>query len=142
MKQDELVEIVADIVAAYLSNNPVQLGDLPGLIETVHGSVATLSTGSETVQANPLTPAVTVKSSVKKDHIVCLECGKKFKSLKRHIGANHHMTPERYRETWHLPSAYPMVAQDYSAVRSEMARTMGLGRKPKAALKGSRRKAR
>lgn len=140
-QRDELVEIVADIVSAYVSNNPVQSTDLPGLISSVHGSVAALASGNGAAQAEPPTPAVSVKSSVKKDAIACLECGKKFKSLKRHLTTNHGMTPDEYREKWSLPSSYPMVAPDYAAVRSEMAKKLGLGRKPQAAKAKRGRKA-
>ncbi|MEX0955306.1 MAG: MucR family transcriptional regulator [Rhizobiaceae bacterium] len=131
-QQEELVEIVADIVSAYVSKNPVQRGDLSRLIETVHSSVATLVSGSGSLQAEAPTPAVPVKSSVKKDHIVCLACGKKFKSLKRHLSSNHEMSPDEYREKWSLSDSYPLVAPNYSASRSEMAIKLGLGRKPKA----------
>ena len=141
MPQEELVEIVADIVSAYVSKNPVQSGDLPQLIETVHRSVAALGSGNGTAQAEAPEPAVSVRSSVKKDSIACLECGKRFKSLKRHLTANHEMTPEEYRLKWNLPSSYPMAAPDYSAARSEMALKFGLGRTQKSPKKGSRRKA-
>lgn len=139
--KEELAEIVADVVSAYVSNNPVQRGDLPELIGMIHGSMAALASGNGAAPVDPPTPAVSVKSSVKKDHIVCLDCGKKFKSLKRHLGTNHDTTPDEYREKWNLPKNYPMVAPNYAAARSEMAVRMGLGRKPKAAKKG-RRKAR
>ncbi|MEX0954392.1 MAG: MucR family transcriptional regulator [Rhizobiaceae bacterium] len=142
MQQEELVEIVADIVSAYVSKNPVQSTDLPDLISSVHGTVAALALGNDAAQAEPQTPAVSVKSSVKKDSITCLECGKKFKSLKRHLSGSHDMTPDEYRAKWDLPASYPMVAPNYSAERSEMALKLGLGRKPKSAKKSSGRKVR
>ncbi len=132
-QQEELVEFAADIVSAYVSNNPVQQGDLPELIQSVYTSMAALASANGEAQAEAPTPAVSIKSSVKKDHIVCLECGKKFKSLKRHLATNHDMLPEDYREKWGLSSTYPMVAPNYAEQRSEMAKQLGLGRKPTAA---------
>jgi predicted transcriptional regulator len=141
MQREELVEVVADIVSAYVSNNPVQLTDLPALISTVHGSIAALTSGNPAAQAEPPTPAVPVKKSVHNDYIVCLEDGKKFKSLKRHLGVHYNLTPDEYRQKWNLPVSYPMVAPGYSAQRSELAKKLGLGRKPAAAkAKGRARK--
>ncbi|MEX0956392.1 MAG: MucR family transcriptional regulator [Rhizobiaceae bacterium] len=137
----ELVELVADIVSAYVSNNPVQTASLPDLISTVHGSIAALASNGSASPVEAPTSAVSVKSSVKKDHIVCLGCGKKFKSLKRHISANHGLTPDEYRAKWDLPASYPMVAPNYAAERSAMALRIGLGRKPKAAKARRGRKA-
>lgn len=116
------------IVAAYVSNNPVPAVNLPNLIETVHRSLKEVHTG-ESEAAAPQ-PAVSPKRSIRPDHLVCLECGRKFKSLKRHISAAHGLSPDRYRAKWDLSSTYPMVSSDYSEQRAQAARSMGLGRVP------------
>ena len=125
----ELIGWTADIVAAYLSQNSVQAGDLPGLISTVHGSLASLGQPQDSA-APPadIKPAVPIKKSVQPDHIVCLEDGKKLKMLKRHLKTAYGMTPEQYRAKWGLPSDYPMVAPNYAKARSELALQIGLGR--------------
>ena len=125
------LELTADIVAAYVSNNPVPANELPSLIASVSASLSGLEQKPAVEQA-PLVPAVNPKRSVHDDHIVCLEDGKKFKSLKRHIATHHGLSPDEYRAKWGLPADYPMVAPGYSAARSALAKTMGLGRKPKA----------
>ena len=125
--------LTADVVSAYVGNNSVAPADLPGLIQSVHSALSTV--GSETV-AEPvveLKPAVPVKKSVTPDYIVCLEDGKQFKSLKRHLSTKYDMTPEDYRAKWGLPSDYPMVAPNYAAARSELAKKMGLGQQRSAA---------
>ena len=128
-QNDLLAELTADVVSAYVSNNPVPAGDLPSLISEVHGALGkTLSGAVEEVQEKPR-PAVTPKRSVTDDYIICLEDGQKFKSLKRHLMSHYGMTPEEYREKWSLASDYPMVAPAYAAQRSKLAREMGLGRK-------------
>lgn len=121
------VELAADIVSAYVSNNSVSAGDLPGIINEVHAALIKVSTGGAEPQAEALKPAVAVKRSITADFIVCLEDGKKFKSLKRHLRTQYNMSPEEYREKWGLPSDYPMVAPNYAAARSELAKRMGLG---------------
>jgi predicted transcriptional regulator len=127
-------ELTADIVSAYVANNPVPAGNLTDLIATVHSAVSGLSNPlAPTVEAQ--TPAVNPKRSVQADYIVCLEDGKRFKSLKRHLMTHYELTPEAYREKWGLPRDYPMVAPNYAAARSELAKSMGLGRKPKAKAK-------
>jgi predicted transcriptional regulator len=119
----------ADIVCAYVTNNLVPADNLAELIATIHKSVAELfQPKAPTVE--PPTPAVNPKRSVHPDYIVCLENGKRFKSLKRHLMASYGLTPEAYREKWNLPHDYPMAAANYSAKRSEMAKKIGLGRKP------------
>lgn len=127
-------ELTADIVSAYVANNPVPAGNLTELIATVHSAVSGLSK-SAALAAEALTPAVNPKRSVHADYIVCLEDGKRFKSLKRHLMTRYELTPEAYRENWGLPRDYPMVAPNYAAARSELAKSMGLGRKPKAKAK-------
>jgi predicted transcriptional regulator len=126
-----LIEMVSDIVSAYVSHNPVPVADLPRLIERVHATLTEIESGS-TVEIKPeLKPAVAVKKSVTDDHIVCLEDGKKFKSLKRHLRTRYDMSPEEYREKWGLASDYPMVAPNYARQRSDLARKMGLGQSKK-----------
>jgi predicted transcriptional regulator len=124
-----LIELTADIVAAYVSKNAVPAAHLPDLISSVHGSLNGLSSGQATATVEPLKPAVPVKKSIQDDYIVCLEDGRRFKSLKRHISSDHHLTPEEYREKWGLPGDYPMVAPAYSATRSALAKASGLGQK-------------
>jgi predicted transcriptional regulator len=128
------VELAAKVIAAYVSNNPLPKGDLPNLILAVHSSLARL--GREPEQAQPQVeaklPAVPVRKSVTPDYLICLEDGKKFKSLRRHL-AVHGLTPEQYREKWNLPSDYPMVASNYTAQRSALAKKLGLGRRKRKA---------
>jgi predicted transcriptional regulator len=137
-----LISLTADIVAAYVAKNNVAAGELPALIGQIHGSMSSLAAGGPAVREAPK-PAVPVKKSITPDYIVCLEDGKKFKSLKRHLGSAYGMTPDEYRQKWGLPADYPMVAPNYAAARSELAKQTGLGRKPKvaAAKVGTRRKA-
>ena len=123
-----LITLTADIVTAHVSNNNVDGDSLPGLISSVYGALSGLG-GSTQVEEKP-EPAVSVRASVKNDHIVCLEDGKKMKMLKRHLMTDHGMTPEEYRERWSLPSDYPMVAPAYAEKRRELAKKIGLGRKP------------
>ncbi|WP_425419017.1 MucR family transcriptional regulator [Oricola indica] len=128
-QNDLLAELTADVVSAYVSNNPVPASDLPGLISEIHTALGkTLGGVVEEVQEKPR-PAVNPKRSVTDDYIICLEDGQKFKSLKRHLMSHYSMTPEEYREKWSLPADYPMVAPAYAAQRSRLAREMGLGRK-------------
>ncbi|RAZ72895.1 MucR family transcriptional regulator [Mesorhizobium atlanticum] len=128
-KTDALIELTADVVSAYVSNNPVPLSELAALIGQVHVALkATLGAAPET--AEPLTPAVPIKKSVTPDYIISLEDGKKFKSLKRHLATHYGLTPDEYRAKWGLPADYPMVAPNYAATRSALAKSLGLGRKP------------
>lgn len=121
------IELATDIISAYVSNNTVAAAELPALINDVHAALQRLSRNEELPEAEPLKPAVPVKRSVHPDFIICLEDGKKFKSLKRHLRTRYDMTPEQYREKWNLPADYPMVAPNYAAARSELAKQMGLG---------------
>ena len=132
--QSETIELTADIVAAYVSNNSVSASDLPGLIASVHSALNNIHTPAA-VEALPLTPAVSVKKSITDDYLICLEDGKRFKSLKRHLKASYGMSPDEYRTKWVLPSDYPMVAPNYSASRSSLAKSLGLGQQRKKALK-------
>lgn len=126
--QETLITLTADIVAAHVSNNSVAVSDLPVLIQNVHGAL----TGLGRVAAEPVVkqePAVSIRSSVKPDFIVCLEDGKKLKMLKRHLMTHYQMTPELYRAKWNLPADYPMVAPNYAEQRRTLAKKIGLGTK-------------
>ncbi len=121
------IELAADIVSAYVSNNSVQAAELPALLAAVHGALAQTGFGQQEQTQAELVPAVPVRKSVTPDTIICLEDGKKFKSLKRHLRTTYNLTPEEYRAKWNLPHDYPMVAPSYAKARSELAKTMGLG---------------
>jgi len=121
------IELTASIVSAYVSNNSVPAQDLSALINQVHSALTRVSSGQGEIATEPLKPAVSVKKSITSDYIVCLEDGKKFKSLKRHLRTQYNMTPEQYREKWSLQPDYPMVAPNYAAARSQLAKQMGLG---------------
>ncbi len=123
-----LINLSAEIVAAYASRNALNPGDIAKLISDVHGALAGLGAGPAPAAEVAQEPAVPVKKSLTDSFIVCLEDGKKFKSLKRHLSTHHHLTPEAYREKWKLPSNYPMVAAGYSKTRSELAKASGLGK--------------
>jgi predicted transcriptional regulator len=122
------IELTATIVSAYVGNNPTPAADLPNLIGQVHAALQKLSTGRpEALAAEPAKPAVPLKKSVTPEYLICLEDGKRFKSLKRHLRTQYKMTPEQYREKWGLPADYPMVAPNYAVERSQLAKKMGLG---------------
>ncbi|TPK84885.1 transcriptional regulator [Mesorhizobium sp. B2-4-13] len=128
--QLDTVSIAADIVAAYVSNNPLPVGELPKLIGDIHAALKRIGTlATEPVVKQE--PAVSIKKSVTPDFIICLEDGKKFKSLKRHL-QHFNLTPDQYRQKWNLPTDYPMVAPNYAATRSALAKSIGLGRKAPA----------
>lgn len=137
----EIATLTADIVGAYVSKNSISPSDLPSLIQSIATALRSASTGAVETPKQDLIPAVPVKKSVQPDHIVCLEDGRKFKSLKRHLRTKYDMSPEEYRAKWGLPKDYPMVAPNYAAARSELAKSMGLGqggRQPaKAAAKAA-----
>ncbi len=132
----ELLELTTRVVAAHVASNPIAATELPGLIATVHKALAAL--GPEEAAAKPK-PAVSIKQSVKPEYIVCLDDGKKLKMLKRHLKTAYNMTPDDYRKRWGLPSDYPMVAPNYAAKRSELAKKIGLGRKPGPKVKAQRK---
>lgn len=121
------IDLAADIVSAYVSNNSVPASDLPALIADIHGALTRLGGNTPEEPQEPQKPAVSVKKSIASDYIICLEDGKKFKSLKRHLRTQYNMSPEQYREKWGLPADYPMVAPNYAAARSRLAKEMGLG---------------
>ena len=134
------VELAAEIVAAYVSHNPVSARELPGLIRETYvalAGAAQVGSASE-ASSEPQKPAIAVKKSVAPDHITCLEDGKQFKSLKRHLHSEHGLTPEQYRAKWGLPKDYPMVAPNYSEARAMMARDIGLGQKGRGQGKSRR----
>jgi predicted transcriptional regulator len=131
LEKTELVELTAEIVSAYVSNNTVVATDLPGVIQNVFDALSRASSTTGPTLREELRPAVPVKKSVTPEYIVCLEDGKKFKSLKRHLRTHYNLTPEDYREKWGLPHDYPMVAPNYAAARSDLAKRMGLGQRRK-----------
>jgi predicted transcriptional regulator len=120
------VEMAAGIVSAYVSNNTVPPSEISGLIAQVHAALLRVAASGE-VAAEPVRPAISVKKSIHADYLVCLEDGKRFKSLKRHLRSQYNMSPEQYREKWGLPLDYPMVAPNYAVARSQLAKKMGLG---------------
>ncbi|MCR9062174.1 MAG: MucR family transcriptional regulator [Rhodobacteraceae bacterium] len=122
-----LIDLTAEIVSAYVGNKPVAAVDLPKLINDVHWALQQTATSSTEPEPEPLKPSVPVKKSVTPDFIICLEDGKKFKSLKRHLRTHYNMRPEDYREKWRLDADYPMVAPKYAAARSRLAKKKGLG---------------
>ena len=128
MPQSETLEMAAEVVAAFVSNNPLPKGELPALIQTIHNALTGLSVGVENAapKEEPKQPAVSIRKSVTPEYLICLEDGKKFKSLKRHLGT-HGLTPDQYRAKWHLPADYPTVAPNYAAARSALAKAIGLG---------------
>jgi predicted transcriptional regulator len=121
------IELAADIVSAYVSNNSVPSSELPALISEVHNALLRVTSGVAPVVVEALKPAVPAKKSITNDFIICLEDGKKFKSLKRHLRTQYNISPEEYREKWGLPADYPMVAPNYAKARSQLAKQMGLG---------------
>ncbi len=131
----ETIEMTADIVSAYVGNNSVAAADLPALIQSVHRALASVVSGAETVEVAPKEPAVPIKRSITPEFLICLEDGRKFKSLKRHLRTKYNMSPEEYRAKWGLNKDYPMVAPNYAKARSELAKQMGLGQGGRPAAK-------
>jgi predicted transcriptional regulator len=128
---NKFIDQTASIVAAYVSHNTIAADQVPALIAKVHAALSQVSGGQVVAGGEALTPAVPVKRSVFPDYLICLEDGKKFKSLKRHLRTQYKMTPEQYRERWNLPADYPMVAPNYAKTRSQLAKKMGLGQQRK-----------
>ncbi len=128
LEQLDLAALTADIVSSFVSGNHVEATELPGLIASVHGALA--GAGKVGPVAEPLVPAVPIKKSVTPDYLISLETGRKFKALKRYLRVSHDLSPDEYRQKWGLPADYPMVAPNYAAARSELAKSLGLGRKP------------
>lgn len=129
ISNEMLITLTADIVTAHVANNNVDVAALPALISSVHSALSGLGQAAVVEEVRPQ-PAVSVRSSVKNDHIVCLECGTKMKMLKRHLMTDHGLSPEDYRARFSLPADYPLVAPDYAEKRRELAVKIGLGRKP------------
>ena len=129
--KETLITLTSDIVAAHLSNNSVAVDDVASLITNVYSALSGLGDAVVAPEAPP-EPAVSIRTSVKPDYIVCLEDGKKLKMLKRHLMTHYNMTPDQYRTRWNLPADYPMVAPNYAEKRRELAKKIGLGRKPGA----------
>ena len=128
-----LLEMTADIVSAYVGNNSVSAQDLPAVIHSVHAALSQASSGGAEAPAEPQEPAVSIRKSITPDYLICLDDGRKFKSLKRHLRTKYDMSPDEYRAKWGLPKDYPMVAPNYAKARSDLAKQMGLGqggRKP------------
>ncbi len=138
----EMIEMTADIVAAYVENNSVATSDLPALIQSIHKALTSVASGGEAVEPPPKEPAVPVRRSITPDFLICLEDGRKFKSLKRHLRTKYNMSPEDYRSKWGLAKDYPMVAPNYAKARSDLAKQMGLGQGGRQAAKGGKRGAR
>ena len=128
LRSDDILKLATEIVAAYVSNNPIPVSEVPAMIKSVHNTLGGLGGGLQGEAASAQKPAIPVKRSVNPDYIVCLEDGKKLKMLKRYLRSNYGMTPEEYRAKWGLPADYPMVAPNYAAQRSEFAKKIGLGR--------------
>lgn len=131
------IELAADIVSAYVSNNSVPAADLPGLINEIYNALVRVGASVDVAPAEAPKPAIPVKKSVTNDYILCLEDGKKFKSLKRHLRTQYGMSPEEYREKWGLPADYPMVAPNYALARSNLAKQMGLGQQRRRRAKAA-----
>jgi predicted transcriptional regulator len=127
-KADELIKFASDIVAAYVSNNPVPIAEIPGMIKSIHATLGGLAGTMPIDLPTNQKPAVSVKKSITPEYIVCLEDGKKLKMLKRYLRSRYSLSPEEYRAKWSLPADYPMVAPNYAAQRSEFAKKIGLGR--------------
>lgn len=138
---DALIGMVADIVSAYVANNSIPVSELPGLIAITHAAMSSLGAAPAPAPEEKAVPAVPVKKSITPDYLICLEDGKKFKSLKRHLRTSYDMSPEQYRAKWNLPADYPMVAPAYAEARSNLAKKMGLGQQRKKTPAGRRSKA-
>jgi len=144
MSEDKsnIIEMTAEIVSSFAANNNIAASDLPNLIRGVHGALAGVSVNGVIEPEQPkLAPAVSVKKSITPDAIICLEDGRKFKSLKRHLRTKYNLSPEEYRAKWSLPKDYPMVAPSYAAARSSLAKSMGLGQGGRQAAKGPAKRA-
>ena len=141
--RDHILRMAVDVVAAYVSKNPLPAGQIPDVIHTIYTSLSNLENGQVETKAETQKPAISVRRSVTPEYIYCLEDGKKLKMLKRHLRTTYNMTPDEYRAKWGLPPDYPMVAPNYATQRSDFAKKIGLGRKPAAeTIKPVRRKAR
>lgn len=139
--KNNAIDFTVDVVSAYVGNNTVPAAELPALIQSIYQTLTTLGTVEEVKAETPKEPAVSVKKSISNDFIVCLEDGRKFKSLKRHLRTKYNLSPEEYRAKWNLPKDYPMVAPNYARARSELAKQMGLGQGGRQAARKTRGRA-
>jgi predicted transcriptional regulator len=139
-EKTELLEMTADIVSAYVGNNTVAASELPGLIASIHAALSQVSSDVVEAPPEPKEPAVPVRKSITPDYLICLEDGRKFKSLKRHLRTRYDMSPEEYRAKWSLPKDYPMVAPNYAKARSDLAKQMGLGQGGRKPARGRAKK--
>jgi predicted transcriptional regulator len=137
--REQLLTLATEIVSAHISNNTTAPDQLPALIQQVFNTLATVERA--TTEPPRPDPAVPIKQLVRPDHIACLECGKQFSMIKRHLMTDHELTPEQYRQRWDLPASYPLVAANYAKVRSAFAKKIGLGRKRASAAKRAARRA-
>lgn len=126
-EKSEFIELTADIVSAYVGKNSVSAADLPSLIKSIHDAISGVSSGQTEAPVVAQAPAVSIRKSINPDFLICLEDGRRFKSLKRHLRTKYDMSPEDYRAKWGLPKDYPMVSPNYAASRSALAKSMGLG---------------
>jgi predicted transcriptional regulator len=136
----EIIDLTAEIVASYVENNTLSTADVPALIQSVHRALSSIAAGVEAVEAPPKEPAVPVRRSITPDYLICLEDGRKFKSLKRHLRTKYNLSPEDYRAKWGLAKDYPMVAPNYAKARSDLAKQMGLGQGGRQAAKATKRR--
>ncbi len=136
----EIIDLTAEIVASYVENNSLSVMEVPALIQSVHRALTSVASGADAVEAAPKEPAVPVRRSITPDYLVCLEDGRKFKSLKRHLRTKYNLSPEDYRAKWGLAKDYPMVAPNYAKARSDLAKQMGLGQGGRQAPKATKRR--
>jgi predicted transcriptional regulator len=136
----EIIDLTAEIVASYVENNSLSAMEVPALIQSVHRALTSVASGMDAVEAAPKEPAVPVRRSITPDYLVCLEDGRKFKSLKRHLRTKYNLSPEDYRAKWGLAKDYPMVAPNYAKARSDLAKQMGLGQGGRQAPKATKRR--
>jgi predicted transcriptional regulator len=134
-EQQQLIELTADIVSAHVANNSVAVGDVANLVQRVHEALSGLGQAPAMQEPQKKEPVVSVRASVKPDYIVCMECGKRQKTLKRHLQTAHGMTPQQYRSDYGLPDSYSMVSAEYAQMRRDMANSIGLGRKKSDSVK-------
>lgn len=134
----DLIDLTTEIVSAYVGHNAVAPGDLPALIHRVFEALTRASDGSVKAPAEKAEPAISVRKSITPDYLICLEDGKKFKSLKRHLRTHYNLDPDEYREKWGLPRDYPMVAPNYAQARSKLAKKMGLGQNGRSRRRGTK----
>ena len=137
MGNEDLITLTADIVAAHVSNNNVPISDVSTLVQRVHEALAGLGTNAAPAEEAKKSPAVSPRTSIKPDYLTCLECGRKQRTLKRHLMTAHNLTPDQYRSDYGLPATYPMAAPNYADMRRDMAKKIGLGRKRTAAPKAA-----